>query len=122
MRAEFDGVKLFVRSYDRGHTLALIAAGVDYEMRETYESAIVFGRNALEALGTDSDRAREIEEDIRRRDAARLVLQQAGGLLAGVDLLPTAPTPQPLRAPRRGTTPLNPEADNIIRREKEPSA
>jgi monovalent cation:proton antiporter-2 (CPA2) family protein len=122
MRAEFDGVKLFVRSYDRGHTLSLIAAGVDYEMRETYESAIVFGRNALEALGTDSDRAREIEEDIRRRDAARLVLQQAGGLLAGVDLLPTGPTPQPLRAPRRGTTPLNPEADDIIRREKEPSA
>jgi hypothetical protein len=42
--------------------------------------------------------------------------------LAGVDLLPIGPTPQPLRAPRRGTTPLNPEADNIIRREKEPSA
>ncbi|MGE0523853.1 MAG: monovalent cation:proton antiporter-2 (CPA2) family protein [Variibacter sp.] len=120
VRGEFDGVKLFVRSYDRGHTLALIAAGVDYELRETYESAIVFGRHALEALGTDSERAQEIEEDVRRRDVARLVLQQAGGLFAGVDLLPTGPTPEPLRAPRRGTTALNPEAGDIIRREKEP--
>ncbi len=34
----------FVRSYDRLHTLELRAAGVDYELRETFESGLVFGR------------------------------------------------------------------------------
>ena len=54
VRAEFPGTKLYVRSYDRRHTLQLIAKGVDFELRETYESALVFGRSTLEALGLDS--------------------------------------------------------------------
>ena len=51
VHAEFPGTKLYVRSYDRRHTLQLIAKGVDFELRETYESALVFGRSTLEALG-----------------------------------------------------------------------
>src|SRR6266705_5456621 len=77
-RAEFAGVTLYARSYDRVHTLELIDKGVDYELRETYESALVFGRRALEAIGLDAERAREVEEDVRRRDLDRLALQQAG--------------------------------------------
>ena len=52
VRAEFPGTKLYVRSYDRRHTLQLIAKGVDFELRETYESALVFGRSTLEALAS----------------------------------------------------------------------
>ena len=46
VKSEFPGVKLFVRAFDRGHSLRLIAAGVDYHIRETFESAMVLGREA----------------------------------------------------------------------------
>src|SRR5262249_50376778 len=79
VRAEFPGVALFVRSYDRRHSLRLIAKGVDFEMRETFESALAFGRRALEGLGLDSERAQAVEEFVRSRDLDRLALQQAQG-------------------------------------------
>ena len=87
VRAEFPGTKLYVRSYDRRHTLQLIAKGVDFELRETYESALVFGRSTLEALGLDSERAAATEQFVRARDLDRLAVQQAEGLSAGTDLL-----------------------------------
>jgi glutathione-regulated potassium-efflux system protein KefB len=119
-RAQFPGTELFVRSYDRAHTLELIAKGVDFELRETYESAMVFGREALTALGLDPERARTVEEHVRARDLARLALQEAGGLLAGAEMLARlAPRPEPLSAPQRQPTPLNPEAEDIIHHETE---
>jgi CPA2 family monovalent cation:H+ antiporter-2 len=42
---------LFVRSYDRIHSIALRNRNVDYELRETLESGLLFGRKTLEALG-----------------------------------------------------------------------
>jgi glutathione-regulated potassium-efflux system protein KefB len=120
VRAEFPGTKLYVRSYDRAHTLELIGKGVDFELRETYESALVFGREALTALGLDAERARTVEEHVRDRDLERLALQQAGGLLAGVEMWgQPAPRPEPLSAPPRAATPLNPEAEDIIHHETE---
>jgi glutathione-regulated potassium-efflux system protein KefB len=120
-RAEFPGVKLFARSYDRVHSLELIEKGVDYELRETYESALAFGRHALEGLGLDAERAEAVEAEVRRRDLERLALQQAGDILAGVELLPYGtPLPhEPLSAPRRQSVPLNAEADDIIHHETE---
>jgi glutathione-regulated potassium-efflux system protein KefB len=120
VRAECPGTELYVRSYDRGHALELIAKGVDYELRETYESALVFGRATLTALGLDPERARAVEDYVRERDLARLALQEAGGLLAGAELLAQpAPRPEPLSAPQRDATPLNSEADDIIHHETE---
>ena len=120
VRSEFPGTKLYLRSYDRAHTLELIAKGVDFELRETYESAMVFGREALTALGLDPERARAVGAHVRERDLARLALQEAGGLLAGAEMLTQpAPRPEPLSAPRREATPLNPEADDIIHHETE---
>jgi glutathione-regulated potassium-efflux system protein KefB len=120
VRTEFAGVSLYVRSYDRPHTLELIARGVDFELRETYESAMVFGRHALEALGLDAERARAVEEDVRKRDLARLALQQAEGIFAGIELIPgRGVEPTPLRAPEREATPLNAEAEDIIHHETE---
>lgn len=116
-RSEFPGVKLYVRSYDRPHTIELIAKGVDFELRETYESAAVFGRTTVEALGLDPVRAQELDADLRNRDRARLVLQQTEGIFAGLDLLHV--TPQPLREPERTAQALNPEAEDIISHETE---
>ncbi len=118
-QAAFPGAKLYVRSYDRGHTLDLIAKGVDFEMRETYESALVFGTGALEALGLDPETAQATQEDVRRRDRERLALQQAGDIYAGADLIARAPIPEPLVPPRTSPQPLNPEAQDIIRSKAE---
>jgi len=119
-RVEFAGVKLFARSYDRVHSLELIDKGVDYELRETYESALRFGRHALEGLGLDSERAQAVEAEVRRRDLERLALQQAGGVYAGAELMPYHTLPhEPLSAPKRRAVPLNAEAGDIIKQETE---
>jgi glutathione-regulated potassium-efflux system protein KefB len=119
VQSEFPGVKLFVRSYDRRHSLELIAKGVDFELRETFESALVFGRHVLLGLGLDPERAGAVEDKIRNRDLARLALQQAEGITAGRDMLHTRPAqvqPEPLSAPRRQAKPLNREAGEIVER------
>ena len=116
VHAEFPGTKLYVRSFDRRHTLQLIAKGVDFELRETYESALVFGRSTLEALGIDSERAAATEQFVRSRDLDLLALQQAEGLSAGADLLRTRMVHEPLSTPAREVKPLNPEAEEIISR------
>jgi voltage-gated potassium channel Kch len=117
VRVEFPGTKLYVRSFDRRHTLQLIAKGVDFELRETYESALVFGRKTLEGLGVDAERAAAVEDFVRTRDLDRLALQQAEGIAAGLDLLRTRMVHEPLSAPAREVKPLNPEAQEIIARE-----
>ena len=48
---EFPLAKLYVRAFDRGHTLRLIAAGVEYQVRETFESALTFGTEVLRGFG-----------------------------------------------------------------------
>tara|TARA_R110002020_G_scaffold96186_13_gene230577 strand:+ start:4824 stop:6641 length:1818 start_codon:yes stop_codon:yes gene_type:complete len=102
IQAEFPTARIFARAYDRTHTLSLRARGVDYEIRETFESGMVFGRKTLEALGTTEDLALEISDDVRRRDEERLALQAVEGILAGSDKLLTRPvTPEPLIKPKR---------------------
>ena len=51
VQAEYPNARIFARAYDRLHTLSLRARGVDYELRETFESGLVFGRKTLEGFG-----------------------------------------------------------------------
>ncbi|YCI01571.1 monovalent cation:proton antiporter-2 (CPA2) family protein [Ensifer sp. D2-11] len=105
VHAEYPNARIFARSYDRQHTLELRARGVDYELRETFESGLLFGRKTLEALGVNGDEAIGIMDDIRRRDEARLVLQEAEGITAGRDMLHSRPVrPEPLVKPKREVT------------------
>lgn len=102
VKAEFPLTKVFARAYDRGHALHLVEIGVDYQIRETFESAIVFGEEALLALGVSPEEAAEITADIRHRDQERLELQMTAGLYAGRDLMiGNMPTPTPLTKPKR---------------------
>lgn len=102
VQADYPHTKLFVRSYDRIHSIALRNLNVDYELRETLESGLLFGRRTLEALGLSEAEAYEIGEDIRRRDEQRLVLQASEGLQAGRDMLFSQPVkPEPLVKPKR---------------------
>ena len=104
VKAEFPLTKLFVRAYDRGHSIRLINAGVEFHIRETFESALAFGEHVLKDLGFSEDEARETIEDVRRRDEERLMLQVAGGLQAGRNLWrnnTSTPQPEPYVKPRR---------------------
>ncbi|MGE0719761.1 MAG: monovalent cation:proton antiporter-2 (CPA2) family protein [Alphaproteobacteria bacterium] len=101
-RGEFPLAKLYVRAFDRGHALDLLRVGVDYQIRETVESAMAMGQAVLVGLGVPEDEASQIADDVRRRDEERLELQVTGGLYAGADLLRhNAPVPTPLTTPRR---------------------
>jgi monovalent cation:proton antiporter-2 (CPA2) family protein len=115
VQAAFPGTQLYVRSYDRRHSLQLIGKGVEFELRETYESALLFGRKALEALGLNEERALAVEQFVRRRDLERLALQQAEGISAGIELLRTTMVQEPLSKPTRAAKPLNPEARDLVR-------
>jgi glutathione-regulated potassium-efflux system protein KefB len=116
VKANFEFVKLFVRSYDRTTTLALRARDVDYEIRETYESAIAFGRATLEEFGVDQESIDALIEDVRTRDRDRIALQQAGGIYAGLDKIRPKVEPTPLTEPKRAARALNPEAKDAIQR------
>jgi len=112
---EFPGPQLYVRAYDRRHSLQLLGRGVSYQMRETYESALAFGRRTLQALGLDPERALAVEEFVRRKDLERLALQQAEGIAAGRDLVHATMLQEPLSKPAGEARPLNAEAQDIVR-------
>ncbi len=115
--SEFPYAKLYVRAFDRGHLISLNTKNVDYSIRETYESAIAFGRQTLVGLGLDPERAAAVETEMRRRDAERLALQEVGGIYAGKGLMPTGqpaePEPTPLVEPKRGPKALTPETASV---------
>ena len=122
VKSEFPLAKVLVRAFDRGHSLRLINAGVDFEIRETFESALKFGARALVELGVDEVEAAELTRDARRRDNERLELQLAGGLTAGRWLMRgnvATPTPEPFSKPRKGGEALNPDAAEVIAKEHE---
>lgn len=93
---EFPQARLLVRSHDRGHAVELIRAGVDYQIRETVESAYLMGAEGLRALGFADVDIEEAAEDIRRRDTERLDEQVQGGAMSGRDRLLLQPVPEPL--------------------------
>ncbi len=112
IQSDYPQAKLYVRSYDRSHTLSLRERGVDYEARETFESGLLFGRMTLQALGTEEEVALAISEDVRHRDAERLAIQQVEGIYAGTDMLHKRPvTPEPLVPPTREARRLDKEDD-----------
>jgi glutathione-regulated potassium-efflux system protein KefB len=104
-KESFPQARLLVRSFDRQHSLQLITAGVDYQIRETFESAMAFGEAALRELGLAPEEAAEIAADVRRRDAQRFELEIAGGTDAARALLRgNMWKPTPLVPPKRAAS------------------
>lgn len=102
IQSECPDMRIYARSYDRVHSIELRNRDVEYELRETLESGLLFGRRTLEGLGVSEDEAYEIGEDIRRRDEERLKLQAQEGIQAGRDLMHNRPVkPEPLVKPKR---------------------
>ncbi|GJE17087.1 monovalent cation:proton antiporter-2 (CPA2) family protein [Methylobacterium marchantiae] len=86
-KAEFPLVPVLARARDREHAIELLHAGVAYQLRETFESALAFGEQALLTIGDEPEAATAVMEEVRRRDAERLDLETAGGIYAGRGLI-----------------------------------
>lgn len=82
-RRNCPNVKLLVRAFDREHALELVKHDADYVVRETFESALLLGRQALLAIGASEMEADVLVEQVRNRDAERFALETSGGLFAG---------------------------------------
>lgn len=113
---EFGQAKLLVRSFDREHSLRLVNAGVDFQIRETFESAVLFGAAVLRELDVPDEDAEAIAEQVRRLDAERFELETASNdTRAGIPLIikntaMPGPKPTPLTRPRRESRSLNKDA------------
>ncbi|UFN50176.1 monovalent cation:proton antiporter-2 (CPA2) family protein [Roseomonas sp. OT10] len=83
VKAEYPRTPLLVRAYDRLHAVEVAHAGADYHIRDTFESAMRFGEEALRRLDLDEDAIAETMERTRRRDEERHELELVGGLEAG---------------------------------------
>ena len=98
VRERFPQCKLFARAFDRRHALSLVDHGVDYQRRETFDSAIRFGKDALVSLGMKDDAVKETEIGVRRRDRERFELQRIEGFVEGHRKWREI-TPKPLTTP-----------------------
>ena len=112
-KAEFPNARLHVRAYDRIHAIELMKADVDYQQRETFESALGFGRVTLEAVGLSRDEADLIIDHVRDRDAQRMEIQYHEGLAAALDRVPRV-SPEPLVVPKAKSRALTAETQQVI--------
>ncbi|MCO5084122.1 MAG: monovalent cation:proton antiporter-2 (CPA2) family protein [Rhizobiaceae bacterium] len=118
LKSEFPLAKIMARAFDRGIALDLINIGVDYQVRETFESALSFGQAVLETLGIDEEEAADVIADVRRRDSARLEAQMTGGLQAGRGYFKgNMPVPTPLTPPKRPGRAMNEETQDALGRQ-----
>lgn len=107
--------RVFVRSFDRSHSIELRKRNVDFEIRESVESAMRLGTEALRGLGVEEDRVEEIAIDVRQRDELRLQMQVDGDLQAGQNTLHVNTiTPEPLVVPKSQAKPLTKETGDVV--------
>jgi glutathione-regulated potassium-efflux system protein KefB len=115
VKAEFPHAKLLARAFDRGHAVDLVKAGVDVQVRETFESALAFGAATLRELGVSEQDAIDTLAEVRARDATRFDLDlTSGDMLGGAKLLHTKPVPQPFSVPRTEAEALNEGAAEVL--------
>jgi glutathione-regulated potassium-efflux system protein KefB len=115
IKPAFPHAKLLVRALDRVHAVELVNLGVDFHLRETFESALRFGEAALRELGVPEAEAAEISSEVRQRDKERFELDVASGdFMSGARLLRKTPEPLPLTTPQTAATALNADAAAVL--------
>lgn len=78
VRDEFPLTRVMARAFDRAHAIELVRAGVEYQLREMFESALTFGGEAIQMLGASDEEAAEVVENVRDRDRQRFEMQLSG--------------------------------------------
>ncbi|WP_052071810.1 cation:proton antiporter domain-containing protein [Sphingopyxis sp. MWB1] len=82
----FPQAKILVRVFDRRQLMAIDGAGIAGSVREVFESSILMGRLALEALDVDPREREDVEAALRQLDETRLAAQmEEGDMGAGKD-------------------------------------
>ena len=107
LKSECPLTPILARAWDRAHAIRLVRAGVDEQVRETFESALVLGAKTLEILGEDADAITETVAEVRRSDAERFELQLGGDIRSGRDLVR-------LNIPRQGDAIALPDPERDI--------
>ena len=116
LKANFPMVPVFARAFDRGAALKLVHAGVEFQLRETFESALTFSSEVMQFIGVPYAEAAETVEEVRRRDQERFTLQLSGDIYAGSNLFKgNQPLPAPVATPKRAGKALNKEAEDLLR-------
>jgi CPA2 family monovalent cation:H+ antiporter-2/glutathione-regulated potassium-efflux system protein KefB len=113
-KVNFPLARVYVRSFDRIHAIELLEKGADYQIRETFESALVFGGATLNYLLDDPDHVAEVVAFVRHRDEARFDYQLASGSADGLKPVPAHILPEPLFKPLKKTRALSPESQDIV--------
>ncbi|MDX3884386.1 MAG: cation:proton antiporter [Sphingomonas sp.] len=75
----FPHAAILVRAYDRRSLMSLSGLDLAASVREMFESAVLMGRHALEAVGIPAEEIDRVEDEYRERDAIRLELQSQSG-------------------------------------------
>ena len=87
IKHEFPDTPVLARAFDREHAAELVKAGADFQIRETFESALALSAEALRRLGDGPEEIETLMASFRRRDSDRFALELVGGVYAGRDLL-----------------------------------
>ncbi|MCB1475273.1 MAG: cation:proton antiporter [Rhodobiaceae bacterium] len=103
-KKHFPTAKLYVRAIDRDHAVTLRRLNADFIIRELAESAFAYGEAILAGLGVSASEIEDVISESRRRDSERLALQEAGGMNAGIELLPTHEAAAKGKSAKTGTS------------------
>lgn len=112
---EFPDIPIYARSYDRAHTLQLMDKPVKFQVRETFESAVLLGHEMLRGLGKTPEEADEIIDEIRMLDKERLRIQYHEGIYAGSDTYHSRPVqPEPFIEPQHQAKGLDERSKEVV--------
>lgn len=87
VKHEFPTIPVLARAYDRQHAIELTKTGVDWQIRETFESALGLAEKALDVLAFDKASRERIMAETRDRDRERLEKEQSGDMQSARDLI-----------------------------------
>ena len=112
IKHEYPLLPVLARTYDRQSAVNLVKLNIDFQIRETFESALLLGREALIRLGVDKIEADEVVTFIRQLDQERLNEEVLHGFSA--ELVRKYWTPKPFIRPTQHAEALNEEAADIL--------
>ncbi|AAP95544.1 potassium transporter [[Haemophilus] ducreyi] len=112
IKHEFPLMPIFARTYDRYSAIQLTKLHVDFQIRETFESALVLSKATMMKLGIDEVEALEVIESVRVLDKERFKEELIYGTSA--ELIRKYFTPKPLVKPQQPAEALNEYAAEIL--------
>lgn len=117
IKHEYPFLPILAQAYDRQAAVTLAKLEVDYQIRQTLESALSLGRVALMKLGADHIEANEIIDEVRKLDEQRFNEEVQQGFSA--EITTKYYMPKPLTPPKMRSEALNEAASNILTDEEE---